>query len=628
MTETNSLSSIPKFGELLVNQGLITADQLEEALHLQQSWRMPIGEIVVARGFIKNLDLAKSLARHLNLPFVNLRDSPPKRNLLKEADIEDYLTNLYLPISWGKDHIKVACASPSPSILSYVQNKYGVPIQLAVTSKFDIIWIINEFFEQQHTLHATEKLKRYSPKQSASVTFTTSQLITFLTFLTIYCVVLFLYPIVTLYWSLLGVSGIYVFLLSFRLYLMWLGVQINDKKIKPTDQKSQPLPHDYELPLYTILVPLFHEREVLLTLAKSLRQLDYPKSKLDIKLIFEENDPDTIAYAKQLGLEEIFEFIVVPYSEPQSKPKALNYALRFARGEFVTIYDAEDKPEKDQLKKVVARFRALAQTVVCLQAKLNFFNVHENLLSRLFTLDYSIWFDFLLPALDYLKIPIPLGGTSNHFKMSVLREIHSWDPHNVTEDADLGVRISALGYAVGTIQSTTYEEANIHIRSWIRQRSRWIKGYMQTWLVHMRDPIAFYQSVGSKAFWGFQLFIGGNTFVTLINPLLWLAFIVWITTRLEIFDLIFSGFTLIVSFLCLIVGNGLGIYMGLVSAHGRRLKNVGIFSLMMPFYWILQAIAGFKAATELVRKPFYWHKTPHGLTKFGHLESHEDQSSS
>jgi cellulose synthase/poly-beta-1,6-N-acetylglucosamine synthase-like glycosyltransferase len=240
----------------------------------------------------------------------------------------------------------------------------------------------------------------------------------------------------------------------------------------------------------------------------------------------------------------------------------------------------------------------------------------------MFTLDYTVWFDYYLPALDYLNVPIPLGGTSNHFKIQILELIKGWDPHNVTEDADLGVRLSAMGYRVATIESTTFEEATIHIGSWINQRSRWIKGYMQTWLVNMRHPISFYKKVGPRGFWGFQFFIGGNTFLILINPVLWFFFIGWLLTDSPVYALLFKGDLINIALINLIIGNGIGIYTGIVATQFRKLNNLGIYSFFMPFYWVLQSIAGVKATIGLITNPFYWHKTSHGKTKLGHLDSH------
>src|SRR5262249_27281022 len=244
-----------------------------------------------------------------------------------------------------------------------------------------------------------------------------------------------------------------------------------------------------ELPVYTVLVPMYREARMLPMLAQALRNLDYPLGKLDIKLVLEADDHETIEVARTLGLEGVFDVIRVPPSLPKTKPKACNYALRFARGEYLVIYDAEDRPEPDQLRKVVATFARSSENTACLQCRLNYYNANENWLTRMFTLDYSLWFDQVLPGLERLNVPIPLGGTSNHFKIKVLRDLCAWDPFNVTEDADLGIRLTQKGYRVGIVDSTTFEEAAHQTGNWIRQRSRWIKGYMQTFLVHMRKPL-------------------------------------------------------------------------------------------------------------------------------------------
>src|SRR5664279_140422 len=261
--------------------------------------------------------------------------------------------------------------------------------------------------------------------------------------------------------------------------------------------------------------------------------MDYPRSKLDIKLVLEADDAQTIEAAKALALEATFEIIRVPHSLPKTKPKACNYAIQMARGEYLTIYDAEDKPEPDQLKKAIVAFRKGGANTACVQARLNYFNAEENWLTRMFTLEYSLWFDMFLPALDRLSVPIPLGGTSNHFDLAKLRRVGAWDPFNVTEDADLGLRFAAMGYRVGIVNSVTYEEANSHLGNWIRQRSRWVKGYMQTWLVNMRDPIGLVRRVGVKGFLSLQFFVGGGILSGLAYPFMLIPFLLLFWRRRE-----------------------------------------------------------------------------------------------
>ncbi|RMF00052.1 MAG: glycosyltransferase, partial [Alphaproteobacteria bacterium] len=274
-----------------------------------------------------------------------------------------------------------------------------------------------------------------------------------------------------------------------------------------------------ELPVYTVLVPLFREAAVLPALISALKRLDYPAAKLDIKLIFESVDDETYASARALELPGNFDLIVVPDAQPRTKPKALNYALQFARGEFAVIYDAEDRPEPDQLRKAVARFRQGPPNLACLQARLNFYNADENWLTRQFALEYSALFDGLLPTLERLDLPIPLGGTSNHFRIAALRWLGAWDAYNVTEDADLGMRLYRHGYLCRMLDSTTHEEAVCRFLPWLRQRTRWLKGYLQTYFVHMRHPWRLWRELGARRFLGFQLMIGGVVFSALAHPL-------------------------------------------------------------------------------------------------------------
>lgn len=266
---------------------------------------------------------------------------------------------------------------------------------------------------------------------------------------------------------------------------------------RPTPEQLADLKPE-DLPVFTILVPMYKEPEVAQKIAHAVTSFDYPVDKLDVKLLLEEDDPQTRGTVDEFfdRLPKCVEVLVcprVPKGEPRTKPRACNWGLEKARGQYLVIYDAEDQPEGDQLKKAVHTFRKLEaagqQKVVCLQAKLNYFNARHNWLTRFFTLEYTTWFDLFLPGLHAFGTPIPLGGTSNHFRTSVLKEVGGWDPFNVTEDCDLGERLARRGYRTHILDSTTWEEANSHVGNWIRQRSRWVKGYIQTHLVHTRDSI-------------------------------------------------------------------------------------------------------------------------------------------
>ncbi len=233
----------------------------------------------------------------------------------------------------------------------------------------------------------------------------------------------------------------------------------------------------------------------------------------------------------------------------------------------------------------------------------------------MFALDYALWFDFLLPGLDRLGIPMPLGGTSNHFRVDALHAIHAWDPFNVTEDADLGIRLARLGMRVRTLDSTTYEEATNQTANWLRQRTRWLKGYMQTWLVHMRNPGQLLRNAGACGFFGFQLFVGGTVLSALLNPVLWLIFVLSFFTDVPMIG--FPDATRSLSGFGLLLANALFAYLAMLGPYRRGWVDLSPYALLVPFYWLLISAAAYRALWQLVRNPWHWEKTPHGTSRFG-----------
>jgi len=370
-----------------------------------------------------------------------------------------------------------------------------------------------------------------------------------------------------------------------------------------------------KLPIYSILCPLYKEVRVLPHFISAINKLDWPKDRLQVLLLLEADDEGTITAVKNSLLPAYFQLVIVPPSIPKTKPKACNYGLKLATGQYVVIFDAEDRPEPDQLKKAYLGFSRLPQKVACLQAKLNYYNPQQNLLTRLFTAEYSLWFDVMLPGYQSINTTIPLGGTSNHFRTTVLRQLHGWDAFNVTEDCDLGTRLFKRGYQTAIIDSTTYEEANSHLGNWIRQRSRWIKGYLQTWLVHNRHPLQFIKNHGWHAFI-FQLVIGGKTVFMLINPLLWAATISYFAFRPIVGPTIESLYPVLIFYLAgfsAVIGNFLFLYYYMIGL-ARRGQWVQIkYVYLVPVYWALVSLAAFKAVYQLVFRPHYWEKTHHGL---------------
>jgi cellulose synthase/poly-beta-1,6-N-acetylglucosamine synthase-like glycosyltransferase len=250
---------------------------------------------------------------------------------------------------------------------------------------------------------------------------------------------------------------------------------------------------------------------------------------------------------------------------------------------------------------------------MCLQSLLNFYNPTENLLTRWFSLEYSYWYDYYLEGLDRVGAPLPLGGTSNHFRVRQLREIGGWDPYNVTEDADLGVRISTKKMMTAMLNSYTYEEANKRLGSWIRQRSRWFKGYLQTYLVHMRHPGKLRKNMGWKQFFFFQLTFGGNILLPLANPLLWAVTILTLLVP-GLFDFLFFYPMVYVCIVNLVVGNTVHILLH-IGPYAIKKNYTSIpLALAIPLYWVLISVGAWRGALQLVTKPFKWEKTEHGIS--------------
>jgi glycosyltransferase XagB len=414
---------------------------------------------------------------------------------------------------------------------------------------------------------------------------------------------------------LLVVNGFFiVYYLVLSAWKFWLIDEslASKREIVVTPQEVAAL-RDEECPPYTILVPLYHETETLPRLVGGLAKLDYPKDKLDVIFLLEEDDKETREAFGKITLPAWVRGVVCPDMQPKTKPKACNLGLALARGQYLVIYDAEDRPEPDQLKKAVVAFRTTGPEVACIQAKLNYYNPRQNLLTRLFTIEYSMWFDLFLPGLDYLKQPIPLGGTSNHFVTARLREMHGWDAFNVTEDCDLGVRMAAAGAQTRILDSTTWEEACSHPHWWVRQRSRWIKGYIQTYLVHCRRPVAMFKRLGFWKTFGFHMMIGGTPICLLINPFYWLMAIFWVVFRSEAVATFFPFPIILFAAACLFVGNFVFLYAGVLAAYRRGYYDLVKTALLMPIYWIMMSIGAWKGFIQIITKPSFWEKTKHGL---------------
>ncbi|HET9692729.1 MAG TPA: glycosyltransferase [Acidimicrobiales bacterium] len=383
------------------------------------------------------------------------------------------------------------------------------------------------------------------------------------------------------------------------------------------DAEALAVPDD-ALPVYTVLVPAYREPEIIATLLAHLDRLDYPRDRLDVKLLLEADDDATIDAVRASGAGDHVEVVLVPPSAPRTKPKALNYALTLARGEIVTIYDAEDEPEPLQLRRAAVALRRSPPEVACLQARLSFSNAGQNLITKWFTLEYLTWFAYLLPGLVDVGAPLPLGGTSNHFRRAVLDELGGWDPHNVTEDADLGLRLARAGYRCGVLDSVTLEEPNNDLINWVKQRSRWYKGYFQTALVHLRRPSRVRAELGWVGFAHVVLFVLGTPLLAALNPLFWLMTLLWFLGHPHVIKEVFPGPLFYTGTLVWVFGNFLVAYLTILTTRLSGRVELLWAAVLVPLYWVMMSMAAAKAAYQLIVTPTFWEKTTHGL----HLPHH------
>jgi glycosyltransferase XagB len=599
-------------GDVLVARRVLNLAQLDEAVALAEAWHVSLGNAILSRNWAEPAVYYQAVAYHYELPFVDLIRDAPDPALLFAEEADAYARSLTIPWKRSDGKILIATAEPGPETVLFARKQWGVNVAFVVASKFDIVWAVQTAFADSLSHRAVYELAELNPDLSAQRVFTAGQIMFAYVLFTLMLLGLALSPIATLIALNVAMSVFYLGNFAFKGILVFVG---GARTINDTIAIEARALREDELPVFTVLVPMYKEPAMLPMLARSLRALDYPLGKLDIKLVLEASDHETIEVASKLGLEGMFEVIRVPPSHPQTKPKACNFALQFARGEFLVIYDAEDRPEPDQLRKVVATFRKSSPNTACLQCSLSYFNSGENWLTRMFTLDYGLWFDQMLPGLERLKIPIPLGGTSNHFKIEVLRELHAWDPFNVTEDADLGVRLTQKGYRVGVVDSTTFEEASCHTGNWIRQRSRWMKGYMQTFLVHTRRPLHLMRTIGPLGFLGFVFFIGGTVLSGLFNPLFWLLYVGWMIAAVTGFESVFPEPLLFLSLFNLLAGNGALVFLNMLAPIRRGWLDLIPYSLTAFGYWIMISIATYRGLWQLLRNPFYWEKTQHGVSK-------------
>jgi cellulose synthase/poly-beta-1,6-N-acetylglucosamine synthase-like glycosyltransferase len=600
-----------QLGERLVLSGVVSEANLERAVRLHTSSGVRLGQALIHLNLISQEQLAFFLAEQLDLPFVGLKGIRIDEELARQIPEQDERRLGILPL-YEAGAILVA-VMPDPldfTAREEAEAMLGRPVQAMICTEADFEGALESLYRDLYLERSSADLATRSPEESASRVVTRPQVAVFAAIGVVSLVLLWRLPLA------FGVGAAAVSTLLYAAFSIYRGYLIyrslsHDLEIPVSDEELASL-DEATLPIYTVLVPLYREASVLPTLVAGLARLDYPPTKLDVKLLLEEDDRETLDAVASMHLPAYVHPVVVPAAKPRGKPKACNYGLIHARGEYVVIYDAEDVPDPDQLKKAVLGFRKIPEDVVCLQAKLSYYNADQNLLTRWFAIEYSVWFDLFLPGLDASGAPVPLGGTSNHFRVPYLLEVGAWDPYNVTEDADLGVRLYRRGWRTAVIESTTYEEATSEVYNWVRQRSRWVKGYVQTYLVHMRHPVELCKSMGFKGFLSFNLVVGGTFFGLLMNPILWCLTALWYGSHAHFIRDLFPAPVFYLGALSLVIGNTAFIYLNVAGCLRPGMYDKVKYALLSPLYWALMSLAAWKGFIQLWSNPFYWEKTVHG----------------
>ncbi|MGM0584483.1 MAG: glycosyltransferase [Pseudomonadota bacterium] len=609
----------PPLGELLVARGVITREKLEAALAAQRGSGARLGEVLVARRLASPAAVADALGRQRDLPLVDPAAKPPDPALVEAAPLSAVVAWRALP--WRADAGVpggVIFATPEPDRAAAeapaLRRAFGLdadaPVSFAVCSADAFEAALLALPADRRALRAAGRAPaRLSVRGLAG---TPARALTLLAAGSGLAALL----------AAPRLALAALFLAAGLLTLVNLGLRLAAMLMPPAPaaplRRAEPeAGGDALAPSVTLIIALYREPGVVSGLIRALEALDYPRERLEVLLATEEDDRDTREAIAAAGPPAWIRVIPAPPGGPRTKPRALNHALDFARGAIVGVYDAEDRPHPQQLRRVAEAFARAPARLACVQARLGFYNSAEGWLPRCFAIEYVTWFHLILPALRRLGFPVPLGGTSMFMRRRVLERLGAWDAWNVTEDADLGMRIARAGYETGLVDSETAEEAVARPLAWIRQRSRWQKGYLQTWLCHMRDPVRLLRDLGPRGFLGFQVIFLGAASAFFAQPLLWSAWIWWALARDSWALLGVSGPGVVALVVLLHLGQLVMLASTLVALRRAGRLRLGPWSLTLPLYWPLSAVSAFKGLAEMVFAPSWWDKTAHGAPGAG-----------
>ena len=590
-------------GQLLLEEGVLESSDLLKALAEQGRSRATMARICEADALADPSQIVAAQARHYGVMALERDDHPADPELKDLLSPEFCLEHLVMP--WRRIGRTLLIATARPDAFEALRPQLPVDIgavKMAVIHEADIHAEIAEHHAPA-LMHAAETRVRADESCRDLGMMTPRRGI--IAGLCGVAALGLLAAMPEIFFAVLASWAILALVLSTLLKGAAFVAQFGQRPRKVTASPPQPWP------IVSVMVPLFHEDDIAGTLVKRLSQLTYPRALLDVVLVLEAEDARTRKALIPALLPPWMRVVEVPKGSITTKPRALNYALGFCRGEIIGIYDAEDAPAPDQIDRVVAHFSRAPPDTACLQGILDFYNPRANWLSRCFAIEYASWFRILLPGFARLGFAIPLGGTTVFFRRKALEEVGAWDAHNVTEDADLGFRLARYGYRTELLSSVTREEANNRFWPWVKQRSRWLKGYMITYLTHMRAPRKLWQTLGPWKFTGFQVFFLTTISQFILAPVLWAFWLVMLGMRHPMSAFLdAAGLRQLIG--VFLVSEALAIVIGLAAVARTRHRGLWAWVPTLFFYFMMGWLAATKAAYEVLVRPFYWDKTEHG----------------
>ncbi len=596
-------------GEYLIEKGRLTVPELQQALIQQLRGQARLGEVLCTQEIISESDLLEALAEQFEARIIDLDETPPDPGLVAGISPELCIRQSFVPHQ--KTGIATVIATSDPARFSdlhpYLTQRFGA-IVMAITDKGSLEKHISRLGQRDLSERANTLCPQRFSCRSWARPLGFPRVVGVGLLIAVSAAV---FPKVAAWacvcWvfvNLLCVSGL-------RLLALITQIHARLRKAVPSEPKAE-----IDLPVVSIMVPLVREEAILPDLIQRLCASDYPRELLDICLVLEANDLFTQNAIAKVPLPPWFRVILVPTSNLQTKPRAMNYALDFCKGSIIGIYDAEDAPEADQIHRFVRHFDATGPETACIQGYLDFYNSRKNWLSRCFTIEYAIWFRVIMHGIEKMNLPVPLGGTTVFFRRDALEKLGAWDAHNVTEDADLGFRLARLGYRCAFLPTTTREEANCRPVPWIRQRSRWLKGYGMTWITHMQNPLALWRDLGAVRFLAFHVLLLGTLTGFLLAPVIWSLWFMFFGLA-PAYVFLLPGTVWMVLGWAFVASEIVLMATGVFALSGRDHRHLWPWLLTMIAYWPLATLAAYKALYELLIVPFYWDKTRHGhLTEY------------